>query len=91
MELRLWNIEEEVSTHDTSINILEESVDDVQEGITDLQVVNNDILDRLTVVEEAVISKLIVHLSLLWAQLLDFIVIVCFLVKTVMFNQSTNC
>ena len=57
--MRLSNVEEEVSTHDTSIIVLEETVDDVEEEITTLQVVNNDILHRLTVIEETVISKIL--------------------------------
>ena len=32
-------------------------MDDVEEEITALQVVNNDILDRLTILEEAVVGK----------------------------------
>ena len=50
---RVTSLEEDVSTQDaviempeTSMLALEESVDDVEEGITALQVVNNDILDR---------------------------------------------
>ena len=50
---RVTSLEEDVSTQDaviempeTSMLALEESVDDVEEGIRALQVVNNDILDR---------------------------------------------
>ena len=39
------------------MSVLEETVDDVEEGLTALQVVNNDILDRVTALEEAVISE----------------------------------
>ena len=49
----------ELDTLTDKMLVLEESVDDVEEGITDLQVVNNDILDRLTVLEDAVISKIL--------------------------------
>ena len=57
----LSNIEEDVSMHDASITVLAEAVDDVEEGITALHVVTNDILDRLAVVEEVVIGRILVY------------------------------
>ena len=70
--VRVSNLEEDVQTYGTAIDDLEDKVDLVEDAVMALEVENTEIQQRLTTLEETVISTTLWSFSQLLAILLSY-------------------